>query len=686
MDSSLFTNKDHIMSRERWEIILQSKQNFLQNNKQDLLSLPESEHDIVKSWIRSRNMQLDPYNPPVGDSLSAKEYSEILKQYRPLIDTTKPLLNILKDMVASDYFLEIIEKNGVSLLQEGELQLPPIAAQGSVFNENNMGTNAHTLSMQLKRPIQLFGPEHYCVALENIIASAVPIMNDTGEAIASLVLTQPMVSEPWEDHFANNLSHTMSLLIAIAAAVETQIKLNDCNDKLKYFSDCFAITNNTLDATLACIDEGIIIIDGTGQIRQINPEAARILKLKPEDVGNRNIDEFLNSHSRLMSIASRGEFASIEENICAGKDEQSYSINIRPVLNQDNQTLDVAVLRLNHTDKVTDHINSRSGATTSFHFHDIIGESQAIKQAIEIGKRFANTAENILLIGESGTGKELFAQAIHNQHRPNGPFMAVNCAAMPRNLIESELFGYEGGSFTGADRSGRPGKIELAHGGTLFLDEIGDMPLELQAVLLRILEDKQVTRIGSRRSKKVDFRVVAATNKDLYEMVRENLFREDLYFRLSVLPIQLPPLRTRSNDAALLSRYFAENYCQKVGWAVPQISPDALKVITEYKWPGNVRQLQNAINYAINTAQNDVIQAHNLPNYIILDNSPARLCSAANNGGNMEEVLSIKKLEKAAIDLALLQSQNSIPRAAALLGMSKATLYRKLKEFNSEPE
>ncbi len=684
MNSSLFTNKEQVMSRERWEIILQSKQSFLQDTDHDLIELPQLDHDILESWIRSRKMHVDPYNPHVPKPLTTMEYSNILAEYRPLIDTTRPLLNILKDMIPSDYFLEIIDQKGVSLLQEGELILPPIAAQGRIFNENTMGTNAHTLSMQLKRPVQLFGPEHYCVALENIIASAVPIMNESEEAIASLVLTQPMVSEPWEYHFANQLSHTMSLLISIAAAVETQIKLNNCNDKLKYLSDCYFVTNNTLEATLTSIDEAIIILDRTGQIIQINPEAARILKLKAEDVGKTNIEEFLNSNSRLLNAASKGEFLTIEETISVGNDEQSYCIKVRSVLSQNNQESVLSVLRLSPVEKSNCQSNSRSGATTSFHFHDIIGESQTIKQTIETGKRFANTPENILLIGESGTGKELFAQAIHNQHRPNGPFMAVNCAAMPRNLIESELFGYEGGSFTGAERSGRPGKIELAHGGTLFLDEIGDMPVELQAVLLRVLEDKQVTRIGSRRSKKVDFRVVAATNKDLYQMVKEKLFREDLYFRLSVLPITLPPLRTRGNDTEILCKYFIDNYCHKLGWKVPRLSPEALKLITEYNWPGNVRQLQNAINYALNTTQSEVIGTNNLPSYIILDSSPVNLGGISNEGGKMEDMLSIKKLEKAAIDLALLQSQNSIPRAAGLLGMSKATLYRKLKEFSNE--
>ncbi|MBP1762414.1 MAG: norR 17, partial [Firmicutes bacterium] len=383
-------------------------------------------------------------------------------------------------------------------------------------------------------------------------------------------------------------------------------------------------------------------------------------------------------------LASSNKPSSLDENICVGNQEQRYTISIRPIPSPSNPDMGMAILKLSPADKAATS-TVKSGSPTRFRFGDIVGQSKAIKQAIETGKRFANTPETILLIGESGTGKELFAQAIHNQFRPNGPFMAVNCAAMPKNLIESELFGYEGGSFTGADRTGRPGKIELANGGTLFLDEIGDMPLEIQAVLLRVLEDKHVTRIGGKQSKKVDFRVVAATNRNLYEMVKDKTFREDLYFRLSVLPVTLPPLRARGNDPLLLSRYFIEDYCRKNGFRIPDISPDAQKLILKYDWPGNVRQLQNAIYYAVNTVQGNTIEPQNLPEFILFESHPeikgVSGTTTVDMGG---EPLSIKKLEKAAIDLALLQSHNSIPRAAEMLGMSKATLYRKLKEYNTE--
>lgn len=346
------------------------------------------------------------------------------------------------------------------------------------------------------------------------------------------------------------------------------------------------------------------------------------------------------------------------------------------------------MLRLCRTQKINALVTSRSGATANFTFADIIGESEAILEAKEKAKRFANSQESILLIGESGTGKELFAQAIHNHYCPNGPFVAVNCAALPRELVESELFGYEGGSFTGADRHGRPGKIELAEGGTLFLDEIGDMPIELQAVLLRVLEDKKVMRIGGRRYKRVDFRVIAATNKNLHKLVREKIFREDLYYRLSVLSITIPPLRERGRDAEILAQYFIERYCKKVGRKVPQVSPAVLKIINEYDWPGNVRQLENAVIYAINTTRSEVIEPRDLPGEIYEAclykyNSDSLIKNRKRNENeNLDAFLSLNELEKNAIIKALTKTGGNVPQAADLLGISKSTIYRKLKEYN----
>lgn len=332
---------------------------------------------------------------------------------------------------------------------------------------------------------------------------------------------------------------------------------------------------------------------------------------------------------------------------------------------------------------------------TSYHFNSIIGNSQVIAQAGELARRFALSPANILLIGETGTGKELFAQAIHHESRPAGPFVALNCAAIPNSLIESELFGYDNGAFTGASKKGSPGKIELAQGGTLLLDEIGDMPLEAQAVLLRVLENKQVMRVGGKKYRPVDFRLITSTNKDLQLAVKNGQFRQDLYYRLSVLTINIPPLRKRGSDICYLAELFVSKYCDHSKTKRPKISGAAKEKLIAYHWPGNVRQLENAMIYALNVMDSDIILPKHLPDEIIKEKAgllsiePPTLQQKAklNNVlwiGELDNVVSIKEAERICIKNAMAKSGYNIALAADLLEVSKSTLYRKLKMLEKE--
>lgn len=285
---------------------------------------------------------------------------------------------------------------------------------------------------------------------------------------------------------------------------------------------------------------------------------------------------------------------------------------------------------------------------------------------------------NILIQGESGTGKDVYAQAVHNESRPDGPFVAVNCAAILRTLIESELFGYEGGAFTGAERQGRPGKIELANNGTLFLDEIGDMPLELQPVLLRVLEEKQVMRVGSNRYIPVDFRLITATNKNLLELVENGDFRQDLYYRLKVLEVNIPPLRARGQDILLLAQHFVEKIARQKNNSAPVLSDLAIIYLLKYDWPGNVRQLENAMFYAVTVCKGNIIKPEDLPAEIL---EKLNIAEPANSTNNADNKLSMQDVEKVMIINALKQTENNVSEAAKLLKMSRSTLYRKIKLY-----
>jgi len=672
------------VSEKSWREILSCKKSFLQNVDTDPCDNEHMNKEVGASWLRSRELGVNPYMELNNSYLSPKQLRETIEENNLILEIARPLVNTFKVMtiLTSGYILYLCDKNGAFLLQEGDMMRVP--TESLVWNESTIGTNVHSLCVRLKRPVQLMGPEHYCVALENIVASAAPILDKSGEVIATLILSQPLIDRPWLESFKNFRSQTLGLITSLAAAVGGQIRLHINNEKLKesnlnlkIVNDKLITTHGALETTFAFIDEGIISIDRTGLIIHINKEGTRMLKLNSDEIGIINIKRFLCSQSRIMDLVMQGKNIDVEESICIADDEQTYLVNVRPIVDSTTNQVVSAVLKLTQIEKINALAVNRSGSIASFSFKDILGENKEFKESIDIAQRFASLPENILMIGESGTGKELFAQAIHNTYRPKGTFMAVNCAAMPRELIESELFGYEGGSFTGAERNGRPGKIELANGGTLFLDEIGDMPLEIQAVLLRTLEDKQVMRIGGRRYKKVDFRLVAATNKDLYRMVKENQYREDLYFRLSVLTINIPPLRKRGNDIEILSKLFIDNYCNKQGRKIQQISPAAQTKINEYEWPGNVRQLQNAMIYAVNTAQDNIIKPENLPNYILLDSCPIKVDEITDT-----KMLRLENLEKVAIEKALLLANNYLPAAAEILGISRSTLYRKLKDYN----
>ncbi|UWG95404.1 sigma 54-interacting transcriptional regulator [Dehalobacter sp. DCM] len=678
-NNGLFSSSNFpMMSRERWEGIVECKRKFLADESYDPRECPYMDPDIAASWIRSRKMGADPYLPLLGRSLKKEAFFKVQDRNRSLIKITTPLMNTFKNLaIANSYGLYLTDNQSIFLLHEGEMLTLPVDAPliGMIWDEENVGTTAHAMSLHHKRPFTLFGIENFCVGLENIVASAACIGNENGDVIASIVLAQVLMDEPWKDLYQKYCAHTLALITAISTAVESQLRLHKSFASLK-------VANKTLETTLALIDEGIITIDQNGTIVYSNEEGRKIFRLSKEEVCQKNIRSFLEKDSMLMAMAKKGESGNIEETIHLEQIDKNYLINVQPVIDENTQEFDGALLRINSVGKINAITANRAGAVARFTFDDIIGESEAIKKAITKGQYYATTAENILLIGESGTGKELFAQSIHHKYCPSGPFIAVNCAALPRELIESELFGYEGGSFTGADRSGRPGKIELAEGGTLFLDEIGDMPFELQAVLLRVLEDKQVMRIGARRSKKVNFKVIAATNQNLYKMVKEKRFREDLFYRLSVLNIAIPSLRDRDRDSELLTNYFIKKYSHKMGRNIPKVSASVLSVINEYNWPGNVRELENAIVHAVINS-GEIIEVNDLPENIV----PDALCTAEVVDANLgiektDRVSSLADLEKNAITKALNKANGNVVLAACLLDISKSTIYRKLKEYN----
>ena len=426
-NSAANNRKTH--AQERWQAILRYKQDFLQNSMEDPCQYPFMNQDVAASWIRSRNMGVNPYSIVTHPNLNPEKYSEILEKHHLLIEVTNSLVETFKDMIlACGDILYLFDNTGVVLLNEGCWEKSHLFPEnhprkGIVANEHSEGTTAHELCIRLGRPVQLLGPEHYCVAFQNCVASAAPIRDESGQVSAALVLLhQPLTEPPGEELLENMCLHSLGLVTSLAIAIETHFKLikatNDfcdvsekadtMNCHLQIAMDRFAIIHNTLNTTLTLVDEGIVITNRTGKIIHINQEGMRILKLKSEELHHRNISDFISGDIPVMALADKGDNLTIEEFVSVGSERQLYQICIRPAFNPYTQKLDIVVFKLSPSEKVIAQLSSRAGGFAGNTFENIVGESLEFKKSLTLAQRFAATGENLLIMGESGYRKRAF--------------------------------------------------------------------------------------------------------------------------------------------------------------------------------------------------------------------------------------------------------------------------------------
>ena len=435
------------------------------------------------------------------------------------------------------------------------------------------------------------------------------------------------------------------------------------------------------------IENGAVVTDKEGNIVYFNRPYARFLGLEAEQVIGKHVTEVLEG-SRMHIVARTGKAELNQIFTSRGRDMVVQRIPIfedgkvvaafgQIMFKQvsdvgrlaNNLSLLESKLRL-YEKELTSLRSSR------YNFDSIRGDSLPIVNLKEAARKAALTDLPILLTGESGTGKELFAQAIHqSSSRHKQTSIHINCAAIPKELFEAELFGYTEGAFTGAKPGGKPGKLELADGGTLFLDEIGEMPLELQPKLLRVLEDKLFERVGGNRMLKSDFRIIAATNRDLEEMVKQKLFREDLFYRLNVVSLEVPPLRERQGDIIPLARHLLGKIAENYPGSRYQLTPAAEKVLDGYHWPGNIRELINVLERTAFTIDGNCIDACDLPFYLSRQN-PASLKS-----GQWDLGAVVAEAEREALRKALELTGNNKAKAAKLLGIHRTVLYKKMTKY-----
>jgi PAS domain S-box-containing protein len=435
------------------------------------------------------------------------------------------------------------------------------------------------------------------------------------------------------------------------------------------------------------IYNGMMVTDADGYITHFNKPYGQFLGLDPEEqIGKHCTDVVENTRMHIVAQTGVPEINQsqrirgqnmVVQRIPIWKDGNVIAVfgqvMFKDVKDVGKLATELSLLESKVKLYEEELINLRS---TRYTFDSIFGKSQAIRNLKSEGLRAAANQFPVLISGESGTGKELFAQAIHHAgpRRPH-PFVRINCAAIPRDLLESELFGYEKGAFTGAGSAGKPGKFELAQNGTVFLDEIGDLPIEMQPKLLRAIEDKEFERVGGTKVIQSDFRVVAATNQNLEEMISAGHFRKDLFYRLNVIPLHIPALRQRKTDIIPIARHLLKNMAQEANLVEISIGKEAEKALRNHEWPGNVRELSNVLERVISALEGNTIHLQNLPFYLY----GGRKKSPKGNSSSLKTVHA--KTEKEAIRYALKESNNNKARAAKILGIHRTLLYKKMKKY-----
>jgi transcriptional regulator with PAS, ATPase and Fis domain len=471
-------------------------------------------------------------------------------------------------------------------------------------------------------------------------------------------------------------------VVAAAKAISAQLRIRMKNHQL-------AVANKKLISFFNMVSDGLLILDHEGTITELNPAAERIFgRMRSELTGSKFSRWLIGDDPKKNGVHLTKSPGEMEILLETGNGPCQCLASAEPFIDE-HEPVTGSFITLRPIKAVQHLVHRYSGYSASLQFSDIIGRSREMQEAIDLAKLSAQSASNVLLQGESGTGKEIFAQAIHNQsNRHAAPFIPLNCGAIPRELVGSELFGYEDGAFTGACRGGKPGKFELASGGTLFLDEIGDMPLEQQAVLLRVIQEKRMTRIGGIKVIPVDVRLICATHKNLLEKVREGTFRQDLYYRLNVMSITIPPLRERLNDILPLFQYFIEKLGRDRGHKLT-VDRDVMHYLYAYPWPGNVRELQNVVERATNLAVSGTVTVHQLPAEILgrqsgLPPSSGNLLQAVDipQPVNRQERIGQRKDREKKQLLHLLNTHDgNVTHVARELGVSRKTVYNRMHRF-----
>ena len=623
---------------------------------------------IANSWKRCKLAKVSPFLKNSIIKPKDKEIKVLLDRNRHLIKISQPIMGMAEKMIkGSGFRIDLSNKDGYILKMIGDKKILEESEKigvvvGSNRSEIIVGTNSIGVTLFTGKPVQIIGPEHYNVYPRYWTCSSAPIRNPSGNIVG-------VINMSGKYHLLHK--HTLGMVVGIANTIESALKIEKKVNELK-------INNKFLNTIIESISDALVVMDKEGRITHLNSIATEILGKKYSEVIGIPINRLIKANFSLLNILkSKKRYIEREIKVTPfySKESHQYLLTEKVIEDSTGKPLGITGL-FKEIKKVHRLVGRIVGANPGLNFSNIIGNNKKLKRAISLAKVSSNSSCKILIQGESGTGKEIFAQAIHNySNRCDKPFIAINCAAIPRDLVESELFGYEEGAFTSARRGGKPGKFELAEGGTLFLDEIESLPLEAQPKLLRVLESNQLMRVGGSKIISIDVRIISSTNKDLLLAIKEGNFREDLYYRLNTVNINIPPLRERKDDIPILVKCICNKIGQKLGRNEIEVDKEALKLLCNYNWPGNVRELENILENAILLSKGNCITIRGIPENI------KHFKTVNLNIKDKKEIDSLINIEKEVIFKVLKDTKGNISKASRVLGIDRSTLYRKIKKF-----
>lgn len=634
--------------------------------------------EIAESWKRCLRAKVDPYGGVGNYILKGEELEKVLYINKELIEVARPfLLNLYKFLKNSGFIVMLTNSEGVILEFFGDNYMEEEAAQihfmkGARWKEEDVGSNTIGVIINTKKPFQMTGPEHFCIKSHDWTCSAAPIFNSNGEMMGIFNVSGPIK----EAH-----RHTLGMVVAAVEAIQHLLTISHKNHELNRIS-------KRMNSIFQSMSDAVIILDSYGYIEQINLASEKIFG-KPSYVIGKTFNELIIEDREDIEKNNNylDEYAGVSKLLKTRRGNVECIISSKPIKNENH--IEGTIIVVHPIDKVNSIIKKFNNSQARFFFQDIITNNRRMEKIIDLAINVSKSDGTVLIQGESGTGKEVFAQSIHNNSsRRKGPFIAVNCGAIPRELLGSELFGYSEGSFTGAKRGGMQGKFELASGGTIFLDEIGDMPLEQQVSLLRVLQEKKIVRIGDSKEISIDVHVICATNKKLSIEIEKGNFRQDLFYRLNVINIRIPALRERKEDIEILFNYFVKKMSEKNNRDLVNIDKEIYKYLNSYYWPGNVRELQNVVERMITLNNSDKLTVTDLPAEIYsndmqnsVDYSHDFSRISYENVRERSRKIRIEE-EHNKIYQLLLDNHGNISKVSKILGISRTTLYRKINKYN----